>query len=298
VDVDYETVEIKHTLDIGDLGFKKHKVFDSTFDNISLPKFSKNTFLHDKFNLRYVHKNGNLWSVKSLELRHKNAEVLQNLQLRLEHILEQVRIRCQRPKRLLAFINPFGGKGEAVRLNADVVQPLLNSCQVDCQVVITERAYHARDLLLDCNLDGIDGIICIGGDGMFSELFNGLLLRTARTKLDKDLNSDPKAEDWIMGNNMPKPDIRLGVIPGGSTDAVAMSLHGTNDVVTAALHIVLGDQRHVDVTSVCSGGKFERFSLAMVSYGYFGDLMKRSEKYRWLGPKRYDISGVRTFLGK
>ena len=265
---------------------------------MQVPKFSKNTFLHDKFNLRYVHKNGNLWSVKSLELRHKNAEVLQSLQLRLEQILEQVRIRCQRPKRLLAFINPFGGKGEAVRLNADVVQPLLNSCQVDCQVVITERAYHARDLLLDCNLDGIDGIICIGGDGMFSELFNGLLLRTARTKLDKDLNSDPKAEDWIMGNNMPKPDIRLGVIPGGSTDAVAMSLHGTNDVVTAALHIVLGDQRHVDVTSVCSGGKFERFSLAMVSYGYFGDLMKRSEKYRWLGPKRYDISGVRTFLGK
>ena len=38
-------------------------------------------------------------------------------------------------------------------------------------------------------------------------------------------------------------------------------------------------------------------TLAMVSYGYFGDLMQRSERYRWLGPKRYDISGVRTFLG-
>ena len=25
--------------------------------------------------------------------------------------------------------------------------------------------------------------------------------------------------------------------------------------------------------------------------------MNRSENYRWLGPKRYDISGVRTFLG-
>ena len=38
-------------------------------------------------------------------------------------------------------------------------------------------------------------------------------------------------------------------------------------------------------------------TIAMVSYGYFGDLMQRSERYRWLGPKRYDISGVRTFLG-
>ena len=75
-------------------------------------------------------------------------------------------------------------------------------------------------------------------------------------------------------------------------------LHGTNDVTTATLHVLLGDQREVDVTSVCSGGKFQTFSLAMVSYGYFGDLLRRSEKYRWMGPKRYDISGVRTFLGE
>ena len=42
VDVDYETVEIKHTLGIGDLGFKKDKVFDSAFDNISVSFFPSN----------------------------------------------------------------------------------------------------------------------------------------------------------------------------------------------------------------------------------------------------------------
>ena len=77
-----------------------------------------------------------------------------------------------------------------------------------------------------------------------------------------------------------------------------LGLHGTNDVTTATLHVILGDQRDVDVTSVCSGGKFQTFSLAMVSYGYFGDLLRRSEKYRWMGPKRYDVSGVKTFLGR
>ena len=35
----------------------------------------------------------------------------------------------------------------------------------------------------------------------------------------------------------------------------------------------------------------------MISYGYFGDLMLHSENLRWLGPKRYDVSGVHTFLG-
>ena len=49
--------------------------------------------------------------------------------------------------------------------------------------------------------------------------------------------------------------------------------------------------------SICDGdGHLLRFS-SMISYGYFGDLMNRSEQYRWLGPKRYDVSGVRTFLG-
>ena len=37
--------------------------------------------------------------------------------------------------------------------------------------------------------------------------------------------------------------------------------------------------------------------MAMVSYGYFGDLMIHSERLRWLGPRRYDVSGVHTFLG-
>ena len=157
---------------------------------------------------------------------------------------------------------------------------------------------------------------------MFAELFNGLLFRSIKDKFNQDLVNDPNAEEWISSNDLPKPIVRIGVVPGGSTDAVAMSkqfiifyfhfsnfflnilqffnlgLHGTNDVTTATLHVILGDQRDVDVTSVCSGGKFQTFSLAMVSYGYFGDLLRRSEKYRWMGPKRYDVSGVRTFLGR
>ena len=56
-------------------------------------------------------------------------------------------------------------------------------------------------------------------------------------------------------------------------------------VSTALLHIVLGHRLAVDVVGVFSvdpHGKetFERFSLAMAAYGYFGDLVKKSEKLR------------------
>ena len=104
----------------------------------------------------------------------------------------------------------------------------------------------------------------------------------------------------------------MGLIPAGSTDCVAMCLHGNNDPVTAALHIALGMQRicytlltiqsllgdrlDVDVSAIHTEVGLERFVMTMCSYGYFGDLMKHSENLRFLGRYRYDLSGVRTFL--
>jgi len=122
---------------------------------------------------------------------------------------------------------------------------------------------------------------------MFSEVFNGILLRTCQ-----DANQDKNDQN----TNFAKPAIRVGFIPGGSTDTVSMSLHGSTDPVTAALHILLGDRLDVDVVSIHSKDSLERFAMSLVSYGYFGDLMKHSEGLRWLGKKRYDVSGVKTFL--
>ena len=47
---------------------------------------------------------------------------------------------------------------------------------------------------------------------------------------------------------MVRPDIRVGLIPAGSTDCVALCLHGNNDPVTAALHIVLGRDQTMSLT--------------------------------------------------
>ena len=57
-----------------------------------------------------------------------------------------------------------------------------------------------------------------------------------------------------------------------------MCLHGTTDPITAALHIVLGDNMMVDAVSIHSQERLERFAMTMLSYGYFGDLMKHSER--------------------
>ena len=74
----------------------------------------------------------------------------------------------------------------------------------------------------------------------------------------------------------------------GSTDTVSMSLHGSTDPVTAALHILLGDRLDVDVVSIHSKDCLERFAMSLVSYGYFGDLMKHSEGYKYYDCKKYN----------
>ena len=39
-----------------------------------------------------------------------------------------------------------------------------------------------------------------------------------------------------------------------------------------------------------------RFAVCVASYGYMGDLMKDSERLRWMGPARYNLAGAITLL--
>lgn len=57
-----------------------------------------------------------------------------------------------------------------------------------------------------------------------------------------------------------------------------------------------GDSHHVDVAAVHRDGRLQNVATTMVSYGYFGDLLRTSERWRKLGPTRYLLSGVLQLL--
>ena len=52
-----------------------------------------------------------------------------------------------------------------------------------------------------------------------------------------------------------------------------------------------GVTRLVDVCSIHTAGQLLRYSLSMITYGFFGDVLQDSEKLRWLGPMRYNVAG-------
>ncbi|XP_071706735.1 ceramide kinase-like isoform X2 [Rutidosis leptorrhynchoides] len=102
----------------------------------------------------------------------------------------------------------------------------------------------------------------------------------------------------------PNERFRFGLIPSGSTDAIVICTTGFRDPMTSALQIILGRRVSLDIAQVVRWEKSRtskkkphvRYAASFAGYGFYGDVITESEKYRWMGPKRYDYAGTKVFL--
>lgn len=62
--------------------------------------------------------------------------------------------------------------------------------------------------------------------------------------------------------------------------------------------VLTGDSQPMDVCSVHRNDIFLRYSVSLLGYGFYGDVLTDSERKRWLGPARYDLSGMRLSFSK
>uniref|UniRef100_A0A034VPS3 Ceramide kinase n=1 Tax=Bactrocera dorsalis TaxID=27457 RepID=A0A034VPS3_BACDO len=228
----------------------------------------------------------NRWDVHKLVLYNADAYVVRQWHALLNKMLANTAPARLRVRRLLVFINPYGGRQRGLQVYERHCKPLFQLAGIDASCIISQRSNQIRDILLSHDLSPFDAVCCVGGDGTVAEVINGLIFRAIC-----DAGMDARQPPYV-----PKPTLPVAIIPAGSTDTVAYSLHGTSDVRTAAIHLILGQRRGVDICSVRNREGVIRFCASVLSYGYLGDVAAKSERYRWLGTKRYEFAGVKTFL--
>lgn len=68
----------------------------------------------------------------------------------------------KRPKHLLLFVNPFGGKRNAMQIYEKYGKELFILAGVEVTVNVSQRKDQIRDFLINHNLDMFDSIACVG----------------------------------------------------------------------------------------------------------------------------------------
>ncbi|KAG0352138.1 Sphingosine kinase 1 [Gamsiella multidivaricata] len=108
-----------------------------------------------------------------------------------------------RPRRILLLVNPNGGVGRAKTIKESVVRPMLEHSGLMVKEQYTEYGRHAIDIAYKVNLEELDTLAVVSGDGVLHEIINGLLSRP----------------DWNQSRRLP-----ISIIPAGSGNAIATSL--------------------------------------------------------------------------
>ncbi|XP_066515228.1 sphingosine kinase 1-like isoform X2 [Hoplias malabaricus] len=154
---------------------------------------------------------------------------------------------------------------------------MLQEAAVRYTLIITERQNHARELVREADLSQWDAVAIMSGDGLLFEVVNGLMER----------------EDWEKAIKTP-----LGVLPGGSGNAVAASIHhycglqpmsGEDLLVSCGFMLCKGLVSHLDLTSVHTASNQRLFSFLSLAWGFVADVDIESEKYRHVGAARFTV---------
>ncbi|KAM4717215.1 sphingosine kinase 1-like [Anableps anableps] len=198
----------------------------------------------------------------------------------------------RRPCRTMILVNPHSGRGQALQLFTGHIQAMLTEASVPYTLVITEHQNHARELVRNADLSQWDALVIMSGDGLLFEVINGLMER----------------EDWQQAIQTP-----LGMLPGGSGNALAASIHHYSQsppawneelLLSCGFMLCKGLVGSLDLVSVHLASRQRLFSFLSLAWGFVADVDIESEKYRHVGAIRFlmgtlvRLASLRVYQGR
>jgi diacylglycerol kinase family enzyme len=149
--------------------------------------------------------------------------------------------------RALLVLNPNATTtDDAVR---DVITSALRST-VDLEVAATKQRGHATHLVAGAVHEGVEAVFALGGDGTANEVIQALV----------------------------GTDVRLGIIPGGSTNVLARALGLPNDAVEATA-VLLDGVRADRSRRITLGRAGDRYFGFNAGYGFDAAVVRHVEQH-------------------
>lgn len=193
-----------------------------------------------------------------------------------------------RKKKILALLNPFGGRGLAPR-KYEVAMELLNLCHIEVELKHTERRNHAFEIARDeIQVGQYDGIMTVSGDGLIHETINGFMSRPDR---DECLNN-----------------INMGFIPAGTANGLHKSVtnqfNEKDGIHSAAFATAKGRTTKMDLTELeleywQNEPRKKLYMFLAMQYAIVADCDINSEVLRCMGNPRFYVWGFyRTLIYK
>ncbi|XP_041641595.1 sphingosine kinase 1-like [Cheilinus undulatus] len=229
----------------------------------------------------------------NLEEAEKWARAVRERSARQQYLRDGVLMSEQsRPRRMMLLVNPQSGKGQALTLYNNHIQRMLNEAGIPHTLVITERQNHARELVREADLTQWDALVIMSGDGLLFEVINGLLERP----------------DWEEAIRTP-----LGILPGGSGNALAASIHHYSRsspvsseelLLSCGFLLCKGLVSRMDLVSIHLPSCPRLFSFLSLAWGFVADVDIESEKYRHVGAARFTVgtlvrlASLRVYKGR
>ncbi len=167
--------------------------------------------------------------------------------------------------RTLVVVNPASSRGRTGR-RWPQLEPLFRKHLGEFELAVTERAGHAYELVRTALLAGTQRIVCLGGDGSNFDAVQGFF--------------DPQSRQAIA------PEAGFAFVTSGTGSDLARTLQLPASIDEQLARIAAAQPRWIDVIS-CSfqgdAGPEWRVALNAVGFGQSGDLVRRVERWKWLG---------------
>lgn len=177
----------------------------------------------------------------------------------------------------IVFLNPESGQRQATQLLTQV-KPIFDQRKMRLSMVELAPGMDLNQRIAALDLEGVKGLISVGGDGTAYQIINGLMAR----------------RDWQTAIQLP-----LGLLPAGTSNGLCKTileaLGEAYHPINAAFLIGKGRASPLDMLKVTQ--EFQvNYALLSLSWGLVSDIDLGSDRLRWLGPLRTDLFALYKIL--